>query len=155
MMQTKNVCCTTEISAPWSAVEHIYEVCERGSRYHYLRCAHASHCYPNGINLYFVCWHNVVDCASEEEINKYHLPIKKIICEETIKAGGSMCHRHGVGKHRVHWIDQEHGSALYMIKKLKAAFDPNEIIWLSSCHMKTRRLSSVQSLQSPCRHLPC
>ena len=64
----------------------------------------------------------------ENEITKYHLPIKKIICEETIKAGGSMCHHHGVGKHRTHWIDKEHGSALYMVKKLKEAFDPNGIM---------------------------
>ena len=39
-----------------------------------------------------------------------------------------MCHHHGVGKHRVHWVDKEHGSALYMVKKLKEAFDPNGIM---------------------------
>ena len=132
VLETKNVCCTTEISAPWSAVEHIYEVCAKRVMEEIpditVFGAHASHCYSNGINLYFVYWYNIVDCAPDEEINKYHLPIKKIICEETIKAGGSMCHHHGVGKHRTHWIDKEHGSALYMIKKLKAAFDPNGIM---------------------------
>lgn len=132
VLETKNVCCTTEISAPWSAVEHIYEVCVNRIAEEVpditIIGAHASHCYANGINLYFVYWYNVVDCAPEEEINKYHLPIKKIICEETIKAGGSMCHHHGVGKHRVHWIDQEHGTALYILEKLKAAFDPNGIM---------------------------
>lgn len=132
VLETSNVCCTTEISAPWSAVEEIYTTCvERVTKEIpdiTIFGAHASHCYSNGINLYFVYWYNVVDCKPEEEINKYHLPIKKIICEETIKAGGSMCHHHGVGKHRVHWIDKEHGSALYIVKKLKAAFDPNGIM---------------------------
>ncbi len=132
VLETKNVCCTTEISAPWSAVEHIYEICTKRIPAEIpdltVFGAHASHCYQNGINLYFVYWYNVVDCAPEEEINKYHLPIKKIICEETIKAGGSMCHHHGVGKHRVHWIDKEHGSALYIVEKLKAAFDPNGVM---------------------------
>lgn len=132
VLETSNVCCTTEISAPWSAVEGIYETCTRRVTEEIpditVFGAHASHCYSNGINLYFVYWYNVVDCAPEEEINKYHLPIKKIICEETIKAGGSMCHHHGVGKHRVHWIDQEHGSALYIVKRLKEAFDPNGIM---------------------------
>lgn len=132
VLETKNVCCTTEISAPWSAVEGIYETCTRRVIEEIpditVFGAHASHCYSNGINLYFVYWYNVVDCIPEEEINKYHLPIKKIICEETIKAGGSMCHHHGVGKHRVHWINEEHGSALYILERLKAAFDPNGVM---------------------------
>lgn len=132
VLATKNVCCTTEISASWSAVEKIYNICKERVVNEIpditVFGAHASHCYSNGINLYFVYWYNVVDCKPEDEINKYHLPIKKIICEETINAGGSMCHHHGVGKHRVHWIDQEHGSALYILKKLKAVFDPNGVM---------------------------
>ncbi|RGO25696.1 FAD-binding oxidoreductase [Dorea sp. OM02-2LB] len=132
VLETNNVCCTTEISAPWGSVDEIYDVCIKRVMEEIpditVFGAHASHCYSNGINLYFVYWYNVVDCKPEEEITKYHLPIKKIICEETIKAGGSMCHHHGVGKHRIHWIDKEHGSALYMVKKLKQAFDPNGIM---------------------------
>ncbi len=132
VLETKHVCCTTEVSASWSAVEEIYKICKERVPNEVPDItefgAHASHCYSNGTNLYFVYWYNVVDCTPEQEIEKYHLPIKKIICEETIKAGGSMCHHHGVGKHRTHWIDLEHGSALYMIKKLKAAFDPNGIM---------------------------
>ncbi len=132
VLETKNVCCTTEISAPWGSVEQIYETCIKRVPAEIpdltIFGAHGSHCYSNGINLYFVYWYNVVDCTPEEEITKYHLPIKKIICEETIKAGGSMCHHHGVGKHRTHWIDQEHGSALYMLEKIKTAFDPNGIM---------------------------
>ncbi len=132
VLETDIVCCTTEISAPWSAVETIYQTCVERVTNEIpdltIFGAHASHCYSNGINLYFVYWYKVNVNKPEEEIDKYHLPIKKIICEETIAAGGSMCHHHGVGKHRVHWIDKEHGSALYMVKKLKEAFDPNGIM---------------------------
>lgn len=132
VLATGNVCCTTEISASWSAAEEIYKVCKERVVKEIpditVFGAHGSHCYSNGMNLYFVYWYDVVDCKPEEEITKYHLPIKKIICEETIKAGGSMCHHHGVGKHRVHWIDKEHGSALYILKKLKSAFDPNGVM---------------------------
>jgi len=70
----------------------------------------------------------VVDCRPEEELSKYHLAIKKIIVEETIKAGGSMCHHHGVGKHRTQWIEQEYGSSYYILRTLKSAFDPNSIM---------------------------
>ena len=102
VLETNNVCCTTEISAPWSAVHEIYDVCVKRIMEEIpditVFGAHASHCYSNGINLYFVYWYNVVDCTPEEEITKYHLPIKKIICEETItldRSGTWFCALYG------------------------------------------------------------
>jgi alkyldihydroxyacetonephosphate synthase len=89
---------------------------------------HSSHSYLNGTNMYFVYFYDVLDCSPEQEITKYHLPIKKIIVEETIKAGGSMCHHHGVGKHRAEWIEDEYGSSYYILKKLKDTFDPQGIM---------------------------
>ena len=132
IMETKNICNTTEISANWSIIHDIYEVCMQRVRAEIpdltLLGGHSSHSYLNGTNLYFVYFYNVVDCGPEEELTKYHLPIKKIIVEETIKAGGSMCHHHGVGKHRTHWIEAEYDSSYYVLKQLKRAFDPNGIM---------------------------
>lgn len=132
IMATKNICNTTEISANWSIINDIYEVCIQRIREEIpdltLLGGHSSHSYLNGTNLYFVYFYNVVDCNPEEELSKYHLPIKKIIVEETIKAGGSMCHHHGVGKHRTHWIEAEYDSSYYILKQLKMAFDPNGIM---------------------------
>ena len=132
IMETKNICNTTEISANWSIIHDIYEVCMQRVRAEIpdltLLGGHSSHSYLNGTNLYFVYFYNVVDCGPEEELTKYHLPIKKIIVEETIKAGGSMCHHHGVGKHRTHWIEAEYDSSYYILKQLKRAFDPNGIM---------------------------
>jgi alkyldihydroxyacetonephosphate synthase len=132
IMETKNICNTTEISANWGIIHDLYDVCIHRVKYEIphltLLGAHSSHSYLNGTNLYFVYFYNVVDCRPEEEIDKYHLAIKKIIVEETIKAGGSMCHHHGVGKHRTHWIEQEYGSSYYILRKLKSAFDPNGIM---------------------------
>jgi len=132
IMETKNVCNTTEISANWGIINDIYEVCIQRVRNEIpdltLLGGHSSHSYLNGTNLYFVYFYNVVDCRPEEELSKYHLAIKKIIVEETIKAGGSMCHHHGVGKHRTQWIEQEYGSSYYILNTLKKAFDPNRIM---------------------------
>ncbi|HAX3196280.1 TPA: FAD-binding oxidoreductase [Escherichia albertii] len=89
---------------------------------------HSSHSYQNGTNMYFVYDYNVVDCKPEEEIDKYHNPLNKIICEETIRLGGSMVHHHGIGKHRVHWSKLEHGSAWALLEGLKKQFDPNGIM---------------------------
>jgi len=129
---TKNICNTTEISGNWSIINDIYEVCMQRVRNEIPDLtslgAHSSHSYLNGTNLYFVYYYNVVDCKPEEELTKYHLPIKKIIVEETLKAGGSMCHHHGVGKHRTPWIEKEYGSSYYILRKLKQAYDPKGIM---------------------------
>ena len=132
IVETKNIGNTTEVSANWDTINGIYEVCIERIRSEIpdltLLGGHSSHSYLNGTNMYFVYYYNVVDCKPEEEITKYHLPIKKIIVEETIKAGGSMCHHHGVGKHRTHWIKEEYDSSYYILETLKKAFDPNGIM---------------------------
>ncbi len=129
---TKNISNTTEIAATWDKIYDIYKVCVERIRTEIpditLIGGHSSHSYLNGTNMYFVYFYNVVDCSPEEEISKYHLPIKRIIVEETIKAGGSMCHHHGVGKHRTPWIKDEYGSSYYILKTLKEAFDPEGIM---------------------------
>lgn len=132
IVETKNMGNTTEISADWETINKIYEVCVERIRREIpdmtMVGGHSSHSYINGTNLYFVHYYNVTDCKPEEEISKYHHPIKKIIVEETIKAGGSMCHHHGVGKHRTAWIKDEYSSSYYILDTLKKAFDPEGIM---------------------------
>ncbi len=131
ILETKNVGNTTEVSSNWGKIIDIYQVCIERIRKEIpditMVGAHSSHSYLNGTNLYFVYYYDV-NCKPEEEISKYHLPIKKIIVEETLNAGGSMCHHHGVGKHRAPWIQEEYGSSYYILETLKKAFDPNGIM---------------------------
>ncbi len=132
ILATRSVGVTTEISANWSGIMPIYEACMRRIPAEVPNVtslgAHSSHSYLNGTNLYFVYYYDVSDCQPEEEISKYHLPIKQIIVEETLRAGGSMCHHHGVGKHRAEWIEDEYGSSFYILKTLKQSFDPKGIM---------------------------
>lgn len=125
---------TTEISADWESIPHIYRnVIERVRsefpRAHDLTMlgGHSSHSYINGTNMYFV-YNYDIHCAPEDEMMIYHHPIQKIIVKETLKAGGSMCHHHGIGKYRSEWTLDEHGSAYYMLEKLKEVFDPKGIM---------------------------
>ncbi|MDR2455255.1 MAG: FAD-binding oxidoreductase, partial [Deltaproteobacteria bacterium] len=126
--QTNNIGHTTEISANWSELYPIYEAVIKRVRAEVpdltLLGGHSSHGYINGANIYFVYYYNLVDIKPEEEISKYHLAIKKIIVEETLARGGSMCHHHGVGKHRAAWIEKEYGSSYYILETLKKAYDP-------------------------------
>jgi alkyldihydroxyacetonephosphate synthase len=78
--------------------------------------------------MYFNYFYNVVGCGPEEEVTKYYLPIIGIICEETLKRGGSIVHHHGIGKARTPWIEEEYGSSYCILKTLKHAFDPNGIM---------------------------
>jgi len=125
---------TTEISANWETIPKIYHNVINRIRNEFPRAddltllgAHSSHSYINGTNLYFVYNYNI-NCAPEDELIIYHHPLHSIIVEETLKLGGSMCHHHGIGKYRTEWTKEEHGSAYYMLEKLKEAFDPNGIM---------------------------
>lgn len=125
---------TTEISSDWENITQIYYNVMNRVRNEFDRVeditllgGHSSHSYINGTNMYFVYNYNI-NCAPEDELRLYHHPIQRIIVEETLKLGGSMCHHHGIGKYRNEWTVEEHGSALYMLEKIKQAFDPNEVM---------------------------
>ena len=126
---------TTEVSGNWDCINTIYENAIKRIREDYphmddltMLGGHSSHSYQTGTNLYFVYDYDVKDCKPEEEINKYHIALNALIVEETLKAGGSMVHHHGIGKYRTPWTKQEHGSAYYILKGLKDQFDPNGIM---------------------------
>ncbi len=125
---------TTEISADWENITKIYHSVIDRIRTEYPRVedltmlgGHSSHSYINGTNMYFVYSYNI-NCEPEDELMIYHHPIQQIIVEETLRFGGSMCHHHGIGKYRSQWTKEEHGSAYYMLEKLKEAFDPEGIM---------------------------
>jgi len=125
---------TTEVSANWSDVVAIYEAVMHRIRHEYpyagdltLLGAHSSHSYQTGTNLYFV-YNYKINCEPRDEITKYHIPLNAIIVEEALRRGGSMVHHHGIGKYRADWTEEEHGSAYYMLRELKDAFDPKGIM---------------------------
>jgi alkyldihydroxyacetonephosphate synthase len=130
--QTRNVNRTTEISANWSSVNDIYEaaLARITSEIPDLTRlgGHSSHSYINGTNMYFNYFYNLVDCGPEEEPTKYYLPIIGIICEETLRFGGSIVHHHGIGKARVPWVKDEYGSSYFMLETLKRSFDPHGVM---------------------------
>jgi FAD/FMN-containing dehydrogenase len=133
--KTMNMGYTTEVSGNWDHINEIYEKALARIKKDFphfkdltLLGCHSSHSYQTGTNLYFVYDYNVVDCEPTEEINKYHIPLNGLIVEETLKAGGSMVHHHGVGKYRTPWIRDEHGSAYRLLDGLKKQFDPNGVM---------------------------
>jgi alkyldihydroxyacetonephosphate synthase len=130
--RTRNVNRTTEISGDWSSINDIYEAAIERIRNEIpdltILGGHSSHSYINGTNMYFNYFYDLVDCGPEEEVTKYYLPIISIICEETLRHGGSIVHHHGIGKARAPWVKDEYGSSYHILETLKHAFDPNGIM---------------------------
>jgi len=133
--KTQHLAYTTEVSGNWDCINIIYEKALKRIREDYphmddltMLGGHSSHSYQTGTNLYFVYDYDVKNCKPEEEINKYHIALNALIVEETLKAGGSMVHHHGIGKYRTPWTKQEHGTAYSILKGLKDQFDPNGIM---------------------------
>ena len=124
---TRNVNRTTEISADWSSINRIYDAAIARIRAEIrgitLLGGHSSHSYINGTNMYFNYFYDI-DCAPELENDEYYFPIIDIICEETLRFGGSIVHHHGIGKARAAWVREEYGSSYGMLETLKRAFDP-------------------------------
>jgi alkyldihydroxyacetonephosphate synthase len=125
---------TTEVSADWETIPKLYHNVTDRIRREFPRAhdltmlgGHSSHSYINGTNMYFV-YNYTINCAPQDEMRIYHHPLQRIIVEETLKLGGSMCHHHGIGKYRNEWTRDEHGTAYYMLEKLKEAFDPKGIM---------------------------
>ncbi len=134
MLEKAHLGYTTEVSVDWSRVVELYESVMGRVRREFPRAAdltmlgaHSSHSYQTGTNLYFVYDYDI-RCEPREEITAYHEPLNAIVVEEALRLGGSMVHHHGIGKYRTAWTDEEHGSAVVLLERMKAALDPNGIM---------------------------
>jgi alkyldihydroxyacetonephosphate synthase len=129
---TRNVNRTTEIASDWSSINDIYEAVLPRIRAEIpgitLLGGHSSHSYINGTNMYFNYFYDLLDVAPEDENERIYFRIIDIICEETLRFGGSIVHHHGIGKARAKWVREEYGSSFSMLETLKRAFDPQGVM---------------------------
>jgi len=120
---------TCEISAPWSVVGDIYEAVLARIPDEVPEMisigGHSSHSYLNGTNIYFTFGALLNDPNRAYEV---YMRILKTIMEETLKRDGSIAHHHGSGKYRTQWMPEEHGSSYTVMRKLKEALDPKEVL---------------------------
>ena len=78
--------------------------------------------------MYFNYFYDLGDVPPEEEATRIYLQIISIICEETLRRGGSIVHHHGIGKARARWVRDEYGSSYSILETLKQAFDPSGVM---------------------------
>lgn len=121
---------TLEISANWTDIVEIYHNVMNnvpGKVENLVMLGgHVSHCYINGTNIYFVY---KLKMNSPETSHEEQMVLIRAICDEVIKyPTGGVVHHHGMGKQRVCYARQEHGSSYSLMEDLKKIFDPNDIM---------------------------
>lgn len=87
--------------------------------------AHYSHFYPNGGAIYFIFFTSGAD--RQEVLGRYRRAWDAAL-RTVSEAGGSVSHHHGVGEARKDWMYREHGNALQVLNRVKAALDPAGVL---------------------------
>ncbi|MFX1498484.1 MAG: FAD-binding oxidoreductase [Promethearchaeota archaeon] len=87
--------------------------------------AHISHFYPNGVGIYF-SFGGVPD-KDTSDLGFYQKCWDTTI-KSVLSAGGSIAHHHGIGINRAHWMDEEWGKSMHLMRKIKELLDPNNIL---------------------------
>jgi alkyldihydroxyacetonephosphate synthase len=84
--------------------------------------AHASHCYAQGTNLYFIV--AAQPPPNGEGVERVYWSIWTSLMRVTQAHGGTISHHHGIGKARARWLSSELGSAYPLLRRIKRALDP-------------------------------
>ncbi|MBM4236057.1 MAG: FAD-binding oxidoreductase [Firmicutes bacterium] len=117
---------TIEVSTNWHNAHSTYLAMQKsllaveGTM---LASGHYSHVYPDGAGLYMT----VVGFPGSDKL-AFYKRIWQAAMEACLAQGAAISHHHGIGLHRGQWMHEEHGSGLSVLKKIKKALDPENIM---------------------------
>jgi len=115
---------TIEVAAPWAGLMKLYDAMRQAISKHITVMAHISHVYPDGASIYFTV---LGKAESGKEIKLYDRVWQDAL-KACLKAGGVVSHHHGIGVLKAKFFEQQAGPAMRILKELKAALDPNNIL---------------------------
>ena len=117
---------TIEVTANWHNAADLYRSMQEaminveGTA---LASGHYSHVYPDGAALYLTL------CGFPPgEKADYFKALWSAAMESCLALGGAISHHHGIGLHRGLWMEEEHGSGLEVLRRVKKALDPGGIM---------------------------
>jgi alkyldihydroxyacetonephosphate synthase len=114
---------TMEVSSFWSRLPSLYDSVRNVLAAHADGVlAHASHLYTTGANIYFTFL--ISSTQDEADAEARYLRAWEAGMRATLDAGGAMSHHHGVGALKSRWMEEEHGSGMYALRRIKESFDP-------------------------------
>ncbi len=117
---------TIEVSTNWHNAHSTYRTMQEallGVEGTMLVSGHYSHVYPEGAALYMT----TVGFPGEDKI-AYYKKIWQVAMKACLAEGSAFSHHHGVGLHRGLWMAEEHGTGLDVLRRIKKALDPHEIM---------------------------
>jgi alkyldihydroxyacetonephosphate synthase len=119
---------TIEVTAPWDRALRIYTEVTAALRAIpglALASGHSSHSYQQGTCLYVTLILRPEELAAAEAL---YDRCWETAMAATLSAGGNLSHHHGIGRVRRGWLERELGSAYAMLRSLKRALDPADIL---------------------------
>lgn len=117
---------TIEVSTNWHNAHSTYLAMQKalmaveGTM---LATGHYSHVYPDGAALYMT----TVGFPGSDKLGFYKR-IWQAAMEACLVEGAAISHHHGIGLHRGLWMKEEHGAGLEILRRVKKALDPDEIM---------------------------
>lgn len=119
---------TIEVAAEWDRIHSLYsDVCAavRTVKNLLVVSGHSSHSYAQGTNIYFTF---VARPEKPEDAEPTYMACWEQAMEATLRAGGTICHHHGIGRMRARWMKDEHGEGLAVMRAVQRTLDPNGIM---------------------------
>ena len=119
---------TVEVSIAWKNALSLYKAVISAMRKvegMVIASGHASHFYPQGVCFYFTF--GGIPPKGKEAYEFYENAWDAIM-EACLKSNGSISHHHGIGIIRAKWLKEEMKERIKMLKKIKRAIDPRNIM---------------------------
>lgn len=116
---------TMEVATSWDHLEGLYRAVRRAVSPYALVLAHISHVYADGAAIYFTF---VAPLTGLKSSLKTFDRIWDVAQTATLKHHGVVSHHHGVGRLKKKYLREQWGEALTLYQRLKAFFDPHDIL---------------------------
>ena len=129
---------TMEVSAPWSKLPTIVDKVRSallemsGTR---AATCHLSHSYLDGACLYFTFAAEV----EHDKIDAQYVALWNAAQRAAISAGSNISHHHGIGISRGRFMAESLGGGYEVLKALKTALDPGDILNPGKLGLPSRR----------------
>lgn len=117
---------TIDVAALWSRLPGIYQSMREAFAAHHVpaRC-HFSHVYPSGAALYFTFFVHGDDPTDAE---RQYADLWPDLASACLNGGGTLTHHHGMGRLKSAYSEQELGSSVELLRRVKRALDPTGVL---------------------------
>ncbi|MBI3890065.1 MAG: FAD-binding oxidoreductase, partial [Candidatus Wallbacteria bacterium] len=116
---------TFEVASTWEHLPTLYRNVRQTLAGKVVVMAHFSHAYVEGCSIYFTFAGKGSDETATEALYE---EVWRLAMETALASGATLSHHHGVGMSKAAFMGRQLGVGLEMLKKIKKALDPNDIL---------------------------